>query len=108
MFDNINFKCKCPLCKNEVSDFQSKDGACMLGILEFWEVRNFYASCRSCGLWIEFRRFSDENKKFKISDYLMTMEKTFKKCLEVTNKVLYFAAAKNKSSLKKWRVGFET
>lgn len=60
MFDDIDYQCLCPLCGNEVSGFQSKDGPCVRRKLKPWEVSNFYTSCRKCEAWIEFVRSPNE------------------------------------------------
>jgi hypothetical protein len=76
MFDYIKFEIECPVCKEKVKDFQSKDGPCMLTLLEYWEVNNFYASCPKCLCWIEFDKINKivPNKIVPITDYKMTVE----------------------------------
>jgi len=69
MFDYVRYEMDCPQCGNKVNDFQSKDGPCILGYLDFRQVNNFYASCKSCGHWIEFT-FSGKNDR-TIDDYDM-------------------------------------
>ncbi len=56
MFDDIKFEMDCPSCGEKVDGFQSKDGGCFMDTLDFWEVNNFYSSCRNCHAWIEFNR----------------------------------------------------
>ena len=46
MFDEIDFKFDCPICKNELHDFQSKDGRCLMNMLQPSDVTTFYDSCR--------------------------------------------------------------
>lgn len=58
MFDEIEFSCDCPTCGDKVSDFQSKDGPCELLKLKPLQVSNFYAICRNCKTWIEYRRLA--------------------------------------------------
>lgn len=53
MFDNINYEAPCPNCNELLNDWQSKDGPCVLEILEPWEVKAFYTSCPKCGAWVE-------------------------------------------------------
>ena len=55
MFDHVNYECICPVCKSKVDDFQTKDGDCILEVVEPTSVHNFYANCNKCGSWIEFR-----------------------------------------------------
>lgn len=55
MFDSVNFRMSCPNCGKEISDFQSKDGECILAIIEPDSVDNFYGGC-SCGQEVEFTR----------------------------------------------------
>ena len=54
MYDYINFSTKCPLCEAVVEGFQSKDSERVLATLDFWEVDNFYSSCKNCHAWIEY------------------------------------------------------
>ena len=61
MFDYINYECVCPVCKNKIDGFQSKDSDCVLDMLETEEVNNFYKLCDFCGVWVEFFR-TGENK----------------------------------------------
>ena len=56
MFDYVNYEMDCPKCGTKVSEFQSKDGSCILAKLEFYEVDNFYTFCPECETWIEFTR----------------------------------------------------
>lgn len=74
MFDRIKFEIDCPECGHKVNSFQSKDGACQLYDLDFWEVDNFYALCENCKAWIAFDRKSPREKA-PISDYEMTTQK---------------------------------
>lgn len=53
MFDTVVYEMPCPLCGAKVSDFQSKDGACFLELLQPHDVRNFYSGCGKCGAWIQ-------------------------------------------------------
>ena len=71
MFDNVNYEMDCPNCGARLTDFQSKDGDCCLGMLELVEVNNFYTSCDKCGTWIEFNRKEPTNP-VPIEDYEMT------------------------------------
>jgi len=70
MFDNVRFEMDCPKCGAKLSDFQTTEGQCIMGTLDFWEVRNFYTLCK-CGTWIEFTRRSAVD----INDYDMVVEK---------------------------------
>jgi hypothetical protein len=54
MFDYVNFECVCPVCKSNVSGFQTKDSDCLLETVEPSAVRHFYSSCSKCGCWINF------------------------------------------------------
>lgn len=71
MFDVIKYTTKCPKCGHLVDGFQSQDKECMLHILEFWQVDNFYTLCKNCDAWIEFNLKEDVRKKFTIEDYTM-------------------------------------
>ena len=71
MFDDISFELKCPNCRTLIKGFQSKDGACCMRLLNFWEVNNFYASCNNCNTWIEYtlKLKRRPNRKLTIRDY---------------------------------------
>lgn len=71
MFDWVNFEIECPNCKTKVNGFQTKDSACVMGTLEFWETNNFYASCPECNTWMEFtiKKIPRPNRKITIKDY---------------------------------------
>lgn len=45
----------CPKCGRKLREFQSKDGECCLGHLDYRQVLNFYTPC-DCGQWIEYQR----------------------------------------------------
>lgn len=75
MYDCIKFEMDCPKCKAKLNSFQSKDGLCVLGELEFWEVDNFYDYCDSCGTWVEFNLKRGIRKKLPLSAYKRTVRK---------------------------------
>jgi hypothetical protein len=66
MYDNINFEMNCPKCGKLLSDFQSKDGPCILEMLEPDSVMNFYTSC-DCGEWVEFHKAQDRKHQPKLA-----------------------------------------
>lgn len=76
LFDDVIFEMKCPKCNEEVDGFQTKDGACALHTINFWEVNNFYAPCFHCDAWIEFtiKHRERPNRKLTIKDYNMVIE----------------------------------
>jgi len=74
MFDYIKFNIPCPVCKNMIDEFQSKDGDCEMETLEFWEVDRFYISCKHCGTWIEYNRIK-ERQPSSIEEYELTIKK---------------------------------
>jgi len=93
MFDDINFEMKCPNCKTKIDNFQSKDGPCMMTMLEFWEVNNFYDSCPECNTWIEFTIKKKVNRKKTIKDYKKEVRiptKKEQKALAPANKEFVF------------------
>ena len=69
MFDYIKFEMKCPNCNTKIDGFQSKDGACMMDVLEFYEVDNFYHSCPNCNTWVEYTLEKRPNREINIKDY---------------------------------------
>jgi hypothetical protein len=58
MFDYVNVPITgCPYCGKEgLTDWQSKDGDCLLVTVEYWEVDNFYTHCDFCRLLVEYVR----------------------------------------------------
>lgn len=63
LFDDVNFKMKCPVCNKIVDHFQSKDLSCGLNLVEVDLLSNFYSACEGCGAWIEFTRKIKEKDK---------------------------------------------
>lgn len=59
MFDWVNVRVDCPICGENVEDFQTKfhpNGYYALSLTSKLpsEVDEFYSSCENCGAWIEF------------------------------------------------------
>ena len=69
MFDYVNFECVCPVCKSKVDGFQTKDGDCVLDVVEPTEVSNFYSSCGKCGCWIDYTA-----KPVKLTNFIQTVK----------------------------------
>ncbi len=57
---------RCRECGAELTSWQSKDGACVLGDLPYWTVNNFYTYCDRCGTWHEYTR---KERQLEIEDY---------------------------------------
>ena len=53
MFDYVNYEATCD-CGEKLTDFQSKDGPCELGMVEPYQVKTFYTMCGKCGRWHEW------------------------------------------------------
>ena len=54
MFNYVNYKCPCPNCGTEVSDWQTKDGADLyMTHVNPSAVDYFYTSCPKCGCWLD-------------------------------------------------------
>lgn len=51
MFDNVNYTCPCSNCGKSVTNWQSKDGPCILAQLMPEDVKYFYGDCGTCGTW---------------------------------------------------------
>lgn len=75
MFDHVKYECSCPVCHNKVSDFQSKDGECLLDELEPFQVDYFYGTCGKCGCRLEFEVEKKRNADFVLSVYGKGWEK---------------------------------
>lgn len=67
MFDYVKYECECPACGDTVSDFQSKDGRCLLEHVAPSQVDHFYSSCDGCGVWISFQRIPSVNFEMKVT-----------------------------------------
>lgn len=71
IFDYIkDFKCPCPSCGNEISEFQTKDGDVYLREVTFNSVTEFHQLC-ACGEWVEFNLKIKPVEDRKIEDYEM-------------------------------------
>ena len=64
MYDEIDYECTCPVCKEKVTGFQSKDGDCLLDTLSPKQVDNFYSNCRKCGCRVKLVK-DDESGKYR-------------------------------------------
>lgn len=71
MYDYIVYSCKCPVCGDIVTRFQSKDGDRMLSKLKPYKVKNFYTSCDICNTWIKFETIKKD--KYKMIEPDMTL-----------------------------------
>ena len=61
MFDYIDYECICPVCRDKLSVFQSKDKyAPECRTFKPQDVDNFYTSCNKCGCRLEFYRVDKE------------------------------------------------
>jgi len=54
MFDYVNYEDECGVCGAKIREFQSKDGDCLLAMVEPSSVDIFYAICSSCGAWHDY------------------------------------------------------
>jgi hypothetical protein len=66
MYDYVYYKTTCPGCDEMLDDFQSKDGDCLLDILQPQDVEFFYTSCDKCNEWVEFQVISKEPLELKL------------------------------------------
>lgn len=81
MFDWVNLKTHCPNCGRFVEDFQTKDSACNLNVVEIEDIDIFYTNCMHCKVWIEFNR-KNRSKRFISLDELkrnFELKKDFEK-----------------------------
>ncbi|MCK9429494.1 MAG: hypothetical protein M0R17_05780 [Candidatus Omnitrophica bacterium] len=70
MFDYVNLRIRCPICKSFIDGFQTKDSHCIMNIVEVEEINNFYAHCSKCHSWIEFNRKKEQSARFLEFDKL--------------------------------------
>ena len=54
-FDWVAYKCECPNCGAEVTEFKTKDLCRQLDTIDYRTAYHFYAAC-NCGTWIDFIR----------------------------------------------------
>lgn len=59
MFDYIKYKAPCWKCGKELTNFQSKDGDCVMDTIQPSVVNRFYDSC-NCGAWNEYKVIKKE------------------------------------------------
>ena len=65
MYDNVDFEMDCPICGQKITGFQTKSCERILITVEIEDLpgkANFYSSCDSCGLRVEFKK---NNKAFR-------------------------------------------
>jgi hypothetical protein len=55
MFDTVDYVDNCRKCGLPIDEFQSKDGPCELRRLSPRDVRGFYAYCRNCKTWNQWK-----------------------------------------------------
>ncbi len=55
MFDYVTYNCVCPVCHNEISEFQTKSENCVLEYLDTSQCDYFYGYC-DCGSQLHFSR----------------------------------------------------
>jgi hypothetical protein len=55
MYDYVDYAADCSVCASPLSNFQSKDADCRLNVVSPAKVHRFYAHCKACGAWNEFR-----------------------------------------------------
>lgn len=63
---------QCHGCGAALEGWQSKDGPCRCEELPFWKVREFYTSCRKCGMWHQFDRVIDPPRT-PLADYQLSV-----------------------------------
>ncbi len=52
MFDHVEYEADCPSCSMPLTDWQSKEGNCILDILQPFDVTEFHTFCTSCNKMI--------------------------------------------------------
>ena len=56
MFDDVVYpEGECWKCKYPMMHFQSKDGECVMAVLQPEDVQRFYGICPECEAWNEYR-----------------------------------------------------
>ena len=54
MFDYVEYEAPCYKCGHILTEWQSKDGPCLLEDLTISDVSYFYESCSKCSAWNEY------------------------------------------------------
>jgi len=68
LFNFVQISIDCPVCKNTIPEFQTKEGKDFpFSLVDFTEVNNFYAICPQCQSFIEF--YYEPEKERTIEDY---------------------------------------
>ena len=62
MFDYVAYEAPCKKCGAPLTNWQSKDGDCVMERISFRDVRHFYTSCNTCGTWNEYRVIPPEGE----------------------------------------------
>lgn len=71
MFDYVNTgkPVPCPGCGELLTDFQSKDGHCLMDTIPWHQVFSFYTTCQNCGAWVEYVRDRPDPDKLLFPGY---------------------------------------
>jgi hypothetical protein len=51
----VSYKCRCPSCGRELSDFRTRDLCNVRDTVDYRITYHFYAVCE-CGTWVDFIR----------------------------------------------------
>ena len=95
MFDNVICEIKCPVCRNKVNDFQTKDGPRLMMNISINNIQRWYTSCFKCGLSIEFKKPNKGD--------CFTCDKRFKDCKQSEYGVTYGCERyQEKGEIRKW------
>lgn len=68
MFDYVRYEAPCKKCGKILTNWQSKDGECLLNHLEPREVERFYALCMDSSCWTWNRRIV-VSEEIKVDTY---------------------------------------
>lgn len=62
LYNNVKYKCTCPVCNHIVDDFQTKCGDCFFDTVNPEDVDHFYSGCDVCNTWIDVIRDEETGK----------------------------------------------
>lgn len=81
MYDSIDLEMDCPNCGDKYLEFQTKEGHCVLDILEPQAVESFYTVCGTCDAHIVFKRLHKDTEKWFPKSQMVTNSWRFGKHL---------------------------
>lgn len=61
----------CPVCKEPLGEWQSKDGDCELETIPWQKTNLFYTWCEGCSAWIQYTRVEAPESSERFPGFVM-------------------------------------